>query len=321
MSGDKKMSWNDGDMTWILGFVDNVPTFKASYGTSDYTLYYNSSATRFNGYTTKGSNVYAYYYRMDNGKNIYSLTLNFNDGETTDGVHRVLEGAIYTLSTPARDGYVFAGWNTLEDGTGTNYEAGEYTMPTENTTLYAQWSSDVTITPAKQYVSFCSPYALDFTESGLTAYVVSDETESSVNLKQVNKVPANTGLVLKGTANTDYIIPVLNGDADSFTNKLKATGTEGVTVDANSVYVLSDGQFKLYTGTTIAGGKAYLPTAPTASGAPALSLEFGDGTTGIESLTPTLSQGEGVYYDLSGRHVAQPTKGLYIVNGKKVILK
>jgi hypothetical protein len=41
--------------------------------------------------------------------------------------------------------------------------------------------------------------------------------------------------------------------------------------------------------------------------------------TGIKNLTPALSQGEGAWYDLQGRRVAQPTKGLYITNGRKVV--
>ena len=49
-------------------------------------------------------------------------------------------------------------------------------------------------------------------------------------------------------------------------------------------------------------------------------IGFGE-TTGIESLTPALSESEGVVYDLQGRRVAQPTKGLYIINGKKVAIK
>ena len=49
---------------------------------------------------------------------------------------------------------------------------------------------------------------------------------------------------------------------------------------------------------------------------------FGE-TTAIENLTPDLSLGERVQsvYNLSGQRVAQPTKGLYIVNGRKVVMK
>ncbi len=48
-----------------------------------------------------------------------------------------------------------------------------------------------------------------------------------------------------------------------------------------------------------------------------------DYTTGIESLTPNASpNGEGSgYYNLNGQRVSKPSKGLYILNGKKVVVK
>lgn len=53
------------------------------------------------------------------------------------------------------------------------------------------------------------------------------------------------------------------------------------------------------------------------------SLHFDAGTTGIGSLTPALSQGEGAWYTLDGRKVVNGTlpKGIYIYNGKKIIIK
>ena len=71
---------------------------------------------------------------------------------------------------------------------------------------------------------------------------------------------------------------------------------------------------------TVAANRAYL----TADGAAARSITVvydDDELTGIKSVESGKVQAEGVYYDLSGRRVAQPTKGLYIVNGKKVIIK
>jgi hypothetical protein len=50
-----------------------------------------------------------------------------------------------------------------------------------------------------------------------------------------------------------------------------------------------------------------------------LSIDFE--TTGIEKLTKDLSNVKGAYYDLQGRKIAQPAKGLYIVNGRKVVVK
>lgn len=72
--------------------------------------------------------------------------------------------------------------------------------------------------------------------------------------------------------------------------------------------------------------KAFLETAtditPTTPGAPAL-LFFNDSeTTGINTTKGSeFKVNDNVYYDLSGRRVAKPTKGLYIVNGKKVVIK
>ena len=51
-------------------------------------------------------------------------------------------------------------------------------------------------------------------------------------------------------------------------------------------------------------------------------LNFGEGeTTGIENLSPAFSQGKEAVYDLQGRKVQKPGRGLYIVNGKKVVIK
>ena len=43
--------------------------------------------------------------------------------------------------------------------------------------------------------------------------------------------------------------------------------------------------------------------------------------TGIKNLTPTLSQGEGAIYNLRGQRLSAPVKGIYIINGKKVLVK
>jgi len=69
-------------------------------------------------------------------------------------------------------------------------------------------------------------------------------------------------------------------------------------------------------GANIKSFRAYLTAVDEA----AREISFEGDVTGIENLTPALSQGEGAWYDLQGRRIAQPTKGLYIVNGKKVFV-
>lgn len=91
-----------------------------------------------------------------------------------------------------------------------------------------------------------------------------------------------------------------------------------------SIYTLQNksthgiGMYK-YNGTNIKAFRAYLPyTAPAERGA--LRIVFDDVTTGIEGIEVN-DGGKTAIYDLSGRRVSRMTKGLYIVNGKKVFIK
>ena len=100
------------------------------------------------------------------------------------------------------------------------------------------------------------------------------------------------------------------------------------TADVTSVNADNTGFFKVAsTGVTIGAGKAYLqlPTTlaskiGTGSPAPCINLIFEDDVTGISERVEGVANGQTVY-DLQGRRVAQPQKGLYIVNGKKVLIK
>ena len=74
---------------------------------------------------------------------------------------------------------------------------------------------------------------------------------------------------------------------------------------------------------TIPGNKAFLVLTNAEAQAKGFVLEFEDGgTTGIETIESSKhSTEDGVYYDLQGRRVENPTRGVYIVNGKKVVIK
>jgi len=112
-----------------------------------------------------------------NWKVIVSFTINGGTGTTPDP-QTVAIGTGITLpdgSGLSRTGYTFTGWNTNADGTGTNYAAGSSYTPTENITLYAQWTSVVTFdinggtgtTPAAQTAVIGSGITLP-DESGLS---------------------------------------------------------------------------------------------------------------------------------------------------------
>jgi len=185
----------------------------------------------------------------------------------------------------------------------------------------------VTITAA-EYATYCNTTkALDFTGTGITAYTATDET-TYVKLHEITsgQVPANTPVVLykEGADGTAINVPVIASADAVGENDLKVvgTGTGGIS-GVDNMYVLAKKSgtvgFYLWDKTqTLNEGKIYL------QGSAALARSFlglGDETTGISNLTPALSEGEGAVYDLQGRKVAQPTKGLYIVNGRKVVLK
>ena len=208
-----------------------------------------------------------------------------------------------------------------------NNKFAPYTSSQNSIAIYKKESAIATFSAGKTMISFSSATnALDLTTanlpSGLAAYKVTEATNSAVTLTAVNStVAAGTGVILTGTAGESYNIPVVATGTDiSASNKLVASdGTSNVT----DAYVLSSGKFHPVqaAGIVIPAGKAYLPAGSITS-SHALDIEFADGeTTGIQSLESQKNLLDGAFYNLAGQRVAQPTKGLYIVNGKKVIIK
>ena len=189
--------------------------------------------------------------------------------------------------------------------------------------IYKEVAHSESLTPAKTYTTLTSAYALDFTSvsSDIKAYIATEVSGSAVQMIQVNKVPANTGLVLKATTpKTTVNVPVFDGTgADNVTaNKMAGSATETTAIAANAGYILSEGAFHPATAGTLAAGKAYLAIA--VSSARTLEMTFDDDVTAIEAVKAQNVE-NGQFFNLAGQRVAQPTKGLYIVNGKKVIIK
>ena len=190
--------------------------------------------------------------------------------------------------------------------------------------LYKTPASSVSGTIASSgYSSLASAYGLDFSNAtGLTAaYVVTNITNSAVMLTNVDELPANSGVILKGTGGASYSIPVKADATYEGTNKLHAAVT-AYDCAANEVYILQSGQFHLVTAaSTVPAGKAYLLASdlPTPAAARSLVFAFDNETTGINGMCSDLQNGD--FYNLQGQRVDVPKKGLYIVNGKKVVIK
>ena len=202
--------------------------------------------------------------------------------------------------------------------------------------LYVQptLTQSITVSSA-EWKTLCSPYSLDFTSvTGLTAYIATGATGTLVNLTPVKKVPAGTGILLKGTANT-YYVPVIAESAatdDVSANKLVGV-VANKTKDAESIYVLMNdatygvGFYQNENAFTVGANTAYLPANFYEGGVGTARSFFSlwnDGeTTSISEKVKVNSEefATAPVFNLKGQRVAQPAKGLYIVGGKKVVMK
>lgn len=168
------------------------------------------------------------------------------------------------------------------------------------------------------YATYCSPYALDFTDSGLTAYIAK-MSGTTVSFTEVTSVPANTGVLVKGTKGDHTINTVFSSNTNVASNKLVGVLTD-TEVPAGSFVLLNGdkgvGFYKTNNVFTVGANTAYIE----AMGNGARFIGFEDETTGLKAIENEQLTMDNVF-DLQGRRVAQPTKGLYIVNGKKVVVK
>ena len=188
-------------------------------------------------------------------------------------------------------------------------------------TAVAPTTVPVTVT-AVGYATFCSDVALDFSNvSGLTAYRATI-ANNEVKFTEVGEVPAGQGVLLKGENTTDeiYNVPVLSSASqidNAFVGVLKRT-----TVTDTGIFVLMNGDkgvgfYKTKDTFTVGAHTAYLP----ASVAPTRDfIGFGDDiSTGISGELRVKS--DATVYNLNGQRVNNAQKGLYIVNGRKVVIK
>ena len=176
---------------------------------------------------------------------------------------------------------------------------------------------------ADGYSTYCSENRLDISKTtGLTAYIVSDITASAVVLKTVSVIPAETGFIVNGTGSAWYELLKTEADADDVSDN-QLHGTLTATDAPANTYALSTknnitGFYPVTPNVTIPAHKAYL-TIPGSSEVKAVLF---DGiTTEIHHVEQQKGLLDGIFYNLAGQRVLAPTKGMYIVNGKKVLIK
>ena len=226
---------------------------------------------------------------------------------------------------------------TIDAGGSTGTDAG-----------YDWWIEEVEWLPIPVSNTYCfgtftSPANLVIQDTRLKFYTaVVDPSDNYVVLTQVTEnIPAEQSYVIEYVKGSDYDngcsyleIAESAPAIDEGTNELRGSfETIATPTDQGTIYTLqpawveseddnhnsaTEVAFRQYNGTNIQGFRAYLPVA---SGVQPAGIRFYEGdVTRIEGVEEGQTHKVDVY-DLSGRRVQRATKGLYIVNGKKVLVK
>ena len=186
-------------------------------------------------------------------------------------------------------------------------------------------------------MTYASDNALDFSNvSGLRAHYASNfeltEGHNGVlTMTKAEEVPASEGLMLKGTANETFYVPIIETASPLASNLMvgltTATSVDPVAGDYTN-FILSKQNdaiawYKLANTYTLRANSAYLHLLTAdVFGARAITMDFGDGeATSIDQITDDAADGD--WYTIDGLKLdKKPTKkGVYVTNGHKVVVK
>lgn len=153
-----------------------------------------------------------------------------------------------------------------------------------------------------------------------------NEAKSAVVLTEVpaGSVIAKGTPVLVGAEEGSYIFEASAGEAETLGNNDLKAATADTKGDGSTIYALveQDGEAvfaPLKEGVAVSVGHAYL-VLPEASATRFYSIQFGGETTGINEVNAA-AKADGAYYTLQGVKTSKAAKGIYIHNGKKVVIK
>lgn len=265
----------------------------------------------------------------------------FNSGEAENFVFVYLDGNTDLTITVKKPNYIWDCWAIFNNFTLTRYddkvvmsEDADYT-PKAYARAYVELNRTI---KADTWNSFVVPFAISNEELkaafgddvAVAEYSeMADGENSTVDFTkmEVPAIAANTPVLLKtstaSSANPYTFMErtITTGDAkvEGLAN-FDFVGTYAATTDiAAGDYFISDNELYKSTGaTTIAGTRAYIK-AKTA-GARLVNFAIDGVTTGIEGIKAADME-NGNVYNLNGQRVVKAQKGLFIINGKKVVVK
>ena len=211
-----------------------------------------------------------------------------------------------------------AGWNTQTD-------AGNYWQFIKVTEV------PLTI-KANDYTTLCLPFNVKLPEnSAVKAYYASQATGNVLKLTEITGIiPANEGVILQNTNKSEAAninLTITPEETTTLTgNQLRGVTAkrEGYTPKQNYVLAIGNKGIGFYKAnfTAIPANKAYLPSENiTNAQGVMMAFSFGNEVTGIDNVN-TAAPAAKKYYDLQGRRVLYPAKGIFVTeDGQKVLFK
>lgn len=285
---------------------------------------------------TDGTDIW--YYNTDN------TLINFSNGLGTINTHTVANAAqtretatfaeskctasgakkigVYEIKSNYNGSQVWYSNTNYVDRNGSNNHVNCEWVITKVTSI------PVTITYPAKYSTLYTPVALTIPE-GVKAYYISSLSKTEATLTKITgTIPADMAVILYAdelTATTTFNFPITTADAFQGTNNLSGQAAAR-NVAAGDAYTLQTASndasavgFYPKAAGTIAGFRAYVLASKLPTDVKGFTFRFED-TDEIISV-PSLEATEENVFDLSGRRVSQPTRGIYIMNGKKVFIK
>lgn len=184
---------------------------------------------------------------------------------------------------------------------------------------------------ANDYTTLCLPFTVNLPEnSTVKTYYASAAAGDVLKLTEITDgiIPANEGVILQNTGDAQAAInlTITTDEATLDGNKLKGVTAkrEGYTPKQNYVLAVGNKGIGFYKAnfTAIPANKAYLPSENiTNAQGVMMAFSFGDEVTGIDNVNAAAPAAK-KYYDLQGRRVLYPAKGIFVTeDGQKVLFK
>lgn len=326
-----------------------TPTGPLTAGNEElaYTLGLNFSSSALN------DDYLIYVYSQTNSKQKGKCYLILNTATATLSIPSLKQNNTVNItfrSNSSGERGISASNATLTSGseTSVNYSTSSTATATYNVTA----DGDVTITPTAGiriysisvttdhvigkttktgYATYsnANPLNLDAVTGGHAHYASAALGNTVTMTDATGNVPAGEGLFIEGTAGQRFTIGVASSGTAITGNLLKGQVTEGtVTASASGAnhYVFGYtsatdyGFYNLTSDTTVPAGKAYLELATALGAGAKVNVMFDNETTGITNVEGKNIEDNAVY-NLSGMRVTKLTKGIYIKNGHKFIVK